>query len=363
MTTLVHILSDSTFSGGPLHVLNLVKGLNQERKGEFATLIVAPDGPILDTFREQGIPVHVYTPGSKFAWGRVGELRELLVKIMPKEGKSIVHCHGPRAGLFGRLAARSLNCSVVYTEHLWTRDYKLKNPINSFLQLMALRYLDRFTAKTIGVSQAVVDFLISARVTPPSKITRIYNGTPLPKTITPATEPVIGSVGALVEQKNYLWLVEQMPKIQKTVPNACLEIIGDGPQRATLTQLIENLGLGDSVTLVGAISPDQLPYHYAKWALYVQPSLNESFGLALAEAMAAGLPAVASNRGSLPEITGRAEAVFDLHEPDAASTVIAGLLEDGTKRHELHTKELAHVRQFSVDAMVKAHADLYASLV
>ncbi len=361
MTTVVHILSDSTFSGGPLHVLNLVKGLDKE---EYTSLIIGPAGPMHDIFRKEGITTHILTPGSKFQWGRVGELRILLEKTIPREGKSIVHCHGPRAGLFGRLAARSINTFVVYTEHLWTRDYKLKNPINSAVQLMALRYLDQFTTKTIGVSQAVVDFLISARVTPPSKITRIYNGILTPaKTITSAAEPVIGSVGALVEQKNYAWLIEQMPEIQKHIPAARLEIIGDGPQRQELEHLIKNLGLGASVTLVGALSPDQLPHHYAHWALYVQPSLNESFGLALAEAMAAGLPAVASNRGSLPEIIGSAEAVFALEETNAGRELIAHLLQDKTTRDELQAKELAHVRQFSLDAMVKAHADLYASLI
>lgn len=360
MTTLVHILSDSNFSGGPMHVLALVKGLDRE---VFTSIIVGPQGPMLDVFRQEGIDVHVMTPSSKFQWGRVGDLRTLLAKLMTQQGTTIVHCHGPRAGLFGRLAARTLDCKIVYSEHLWTRDYRLPNRINSLAQLTALRFLDRFTTKTIGVSQSVVDFLIQSRITPPSKIVRIYNGIELPThQIAPAGTPTLGSVGSLTWQKNYGWLIDLMPQIQKTLPDARLEIIGSGPQHAELTDLINRLGLGESVTLIDPVPHDQLVDHYQKWAVYIQPSTNESFGIAAAEAAAAGLPVIGSNRGSLPEILGRADATFDLADPDAAVAAIVSLLQDETKRQELQTKELAHVRQFSLPAMVKAHSELYSSL-
>lgn len=362
MTTIIHILSDANYSGAPSHVLTLTKGLDSKA---FRSYIVGPSGPIKNEFDRLGIDYYPITYGSKFSPLTMLKLRKIIRGIINKRSTDnvIIHCHGVRAGLFGRHAAKAFPYPVIYTEHSWTADYHLPNKLNEQVQIAMLHNFDRFTTKTIGVSQVVVDFLVDKKITTKDKIVLIYDGIDMPKNQIPISKNMaLGSVGSLTWQKNYEALIELMPEIIKQVPETKLEIIGSGPKEEEVKKLIKNLKMEKNVEIIEPVSHERLLQYYARWGLYIQPSTNESFGLALAEAIAAGLPALGNDVGSIPEILGTKNGLFDLTDKEKTVEKIVDYLKNYEKRITLHEAEFAHVKQFTVEKMLSEHEKLYYEL-
>ncbi len=362
MITVIHILSDANISGAPIQVLSLIDNLPTD---QFAQVVITPAGPFTEELHRRAIPTETVQVYSKLNLAAITATRQAitgLAKTTPNS-KVLIHCHGVRAGLFGRLAARTLPYPVIYTEHSWTRDYHLPSKLNEFFQFSVLRWLDRYTSKTVAVSEAVADFLISAKITVPAKIATIHNCVSIPQhSVIPSSCPIMGSVGSLTWQKNYGWLLDCMPTILTALPDAKLQIIGEGIQRQELEAKIAALNLSESVTLLGSIPHDALPQHYKDWCLYVQPSTNESFGLAMAEAVGAGLPALATNTGSSPEILGNQGASLKLDDQDHSAKVLIDFLSDREKRAQLCKEEQQHLQKFSVAKMVEGYTELYREL-
>lgn len=114
--------------------------------------------------------------------------------------------------------------------------------------------------------------------------------------------PVIGIVGRLAEQKGHAVLLHAIAEVLKTVPEATLLIIGDGPERESLEETSRSLGLVDNLVWLGSKSQVEVFQLYGIMDVFVMPSLYEGFGLTAAEAMAAGVPVVASNVEGLREV-------------------------------------------------------------
>lgn len=117
-----------------------------------------------------------------------------------------------------------------------------------------------------------------------------------------------------------------------------LVIVGGGWEsyRRKLAQLAHDLRVDDDVVFAGRV-PDVRPY-YSAADVFVYPSLHEEFGLPLLEAMAAGVPVIASDRGSLPEIAGDAALITDAKDPARIAHAIRSVLCDESLRHRLVTR-------------------------
>lgn len=360
MITIVHIIGDANLSGVPHHVLQLATLLPTDTLRQ---VVIGPDGPIVAQFNEKKINYHIVPMVSKFDRSSIRSITDKVSDIARQDDKVIIHCHGVRAGLLGRLAVRSLGLPVIYTEHSWTNDYHLPNRMNEWFQVAMLRYLNQYTTRTVAVSKAVAQFLSDKRIADPATVTVIPHGIALlSQRLSLVDSLTIGSVGSLTWQKNYGWLLDVMAEVVKKEPAVKLEIVGAGPQQHQLQQQINRLGLNSSVRLVGAISSDKLSDYYRRWALYIQSSTNESFGLAVAEAMAAGLPALGTKVGSLPELLVSKEALLPKSPKKAAEAILAYLSSD-KKRAELQAQQYAKISELTVDQMISAYVKLYRSLI
>lgn len=118
------------------------------------------------------------------------------------------------------------------------------------------------------------------------------------------------SVGALREVKGHDVLIRAFQKVVDEIPDASLRIIGDGDKRVEYESLINDLGLSEHVTIAGWLAKTDVRNELHQASLFVLPSRNEGFGLALVEAIASGLPVVATNVGGVPEVVSDFESIL-----------------------------------------------------
>jgi phosphatidylinositol alpha-1,6-mannosyltransferase len=115
-------------------------------------------------------------------------------------------------------------------------------------------------------------------------------------------------VGRLAEKKGLEYLIKAFPEVLSRHPDACLQVVGDGPLRDDLKRLASHLGLGGQVQFVGGQPPSDVPRWYSRCRVFLLPSVVarsgdvEGLPVVLLEAMAAGRPVVATSVGGIPEV-------------------------------------------------------------
>ncbi len=159
------------------------------------------------------------------------------------------------------------------------------------------------------------------------------------------------------------YFVRAMPLIIRDM-DVEARIVGDGPQRESLTRLAGELGVSDRVEFLGACPNERMPVLLGEAELAVIPSLLEATSIAALEAMSCGLPVAASAVGGLPEIVDeRVGALFTPREPEALAGAVVGLL----RRNDLPElgKEARRrvVAKWSLRRLVQRHIDIYRELL
>jgi glycosyltransferase involved in cell wall biosynthesis len=142
---------------------------------------------------------------------------------------------------------------------------------------------------------------------------------------------VFGMAGRIVELKGFEYMIEAFAKLHGDYPDARLEICGEGPDRVRLERRSNELGLDSVVRFLGWRT--DLPKLMSRWDVFVQPSLEEGFGMAALDAMAAGLPVVASDVRGLPEliVDGVTGILVEPRNPKLLASATASLIEDAEK--------------------------------
>ena len=175
--------------------------------------------------------------------------------------------------------------------------------------------------------------------------------------------PRVLFLGRLHPQKNLQILMQAWPAVRRRV-KASLLLAGDGPQADLLREQARSLGIADSVHFLGAV---QEPVEYLRSAdVFVLPSVAEGMSNALLEAMAVGLPVIASRIGGNADLVedGRTGLLVDAHDVAGWSEAIERLLENTGQIHQLGVaaRELVSER-FSVQTVVSRYLELYESLL
>ena len=160
--------------------------------------------------------------------------------------------------------------------------------------------------------------------------------------------------GGIDYRKNIEGLIEAYamlaPEVRRRYQLAVVCVIRD-PDRFRLERLAAKAGLAkDDLVLTGFVSDDDLISMYNCTALFVFPSLHEGFGLPALEAMACGAPVIGSNTSSIPEVIGRADAMFDPNDVNAICASMAAVLCNPARSAELRAHGLSQATRFSWDA-------------
>jgi glycosyltransferase involved in cell wall biosynthesis len=274
---------------------------------------LGPDGPLAHAMAQRGARVRSIGWSGSWsdpagAWRYVRALRQMRFDL--------VHVHaGGRSPLF--LARRTTHAAIVAHIHSY---------LGSEGPGAAAR-----TARVHDAHMVIANSQATARHLSGAPLRVVYPGV---RPTAPATHPdlrpdaplVIGAVSRLVPIKGISVLLHAVRLTQRTLPGLRLEIAGSGPQRQSLEQLAKQLGIVRQVHFLGW--REDISILARDWSIFVQPSLHEGFGMAALEAMAAGLPVVASATGGLSELvsngqTGRLVPPGDSHALAAAIMALA----------------------------------------
>ncbi len=237
-----------------------------------------------------------------------------LTRLFWQERPALVHTHTSKAGVLGRVAAWIAKVPViVHTPHGHV-FYGHFGPTRSWLFLQIERVLSAMTDRLIALTDAERQDHLDRHVghadrfaVVPSGIDRERfglaraQGKQQPEWFgCPPDALIVGSVGWLTDIKGHKYLIEAVSKLKKDFPSLHLVIVGSGDRHDALLQQAELAGILDAVHFLG--HRDDVEACLAGMDLFVLPSLNEGMGRALVEAMAAGLPVIASRVGGIPAV-------------------------------------------------------------
>jgi sugar transferase (PEP-CTERM/EpsH1 system associated) len=188
----------------------------------------------------------------------------------------------------------------------------------------------------------------------------------LPDGFASADDIVMGTVGRLEPVKDQLTLVKAFVKLVRldpAGPRLRLVLVGEGSLRAPIEALLEETGLTRQVWLAG--DRDDVPALMAAMDLFVLPSLAEGISNTILEAMACGLPVVATRVGGNAELVqeGRTGVLVERDDPAAMATALAGYVHDSGLRRDHGAAARQRIEaHFSLDGMVARYTDLYDEL-
>lgn len=296
----IHLTSSSGLAGGERYLSDLIR---HSAPSVEHSVILPRQGPFEAVLRNSGIAYAVVDMSRKFS---PATLSALITKLRAC-GPHILHTHGYRSNFYGRLAAMALGIRHMATVHVSLFDYRNTPNYLRILYLLAERLLAAKTRIFICVSQAIYTDLIKLGL-PKHKLRVIPNGVDLqrfhPRPVSEDEKsalglsgpgPVIGCVGRLVEEKGQKYLIDSLLQLKTRWPDLRCVFVGEGPLEGTLKDRAERLGVDRLCRFWGVRSDVEELYAY--FDVFVLPSVREPFGIVLLEAMASGLPVVATAVG------------------------------------------------------------------
>jgi glycosyltransferase involved in cell wall biosynthesis len=294
-------------------------------------------------------------------WRDLAGLVEL-VRLLRRERPDILHANSSKAGVLGRLAAVLAGVPIrIFTVHGWA--FSAHSGAASRLYHAADRLMRPLTTATICVSERERARGLEARTCTPERTTVILNAVDVarvPRAGHDGARPRILSVGRLAAPKDFRTLVGALAQLPRGAAEAL--IVGDGPDRAQLEAEIARLGLAEHVLLAG--ERRDVPELLAGADLFVLSSRSEGLPVSVLEAMAAGLPVIASRVGGLPELVADGETgmLVEAGDVDELAAALRLLLAEPALRRRLGAAGRACAEaRFDLERFRRAHLELYSA--
>ncbi len=289
-------------------------------------------------------------------------------------GPDIVHTHSSKAGILGRLAAQMEKVpTVVHSIHGWGFT-PLQTPIKRRLFIAAERWVAPWTDHYISVSQANIDqgralgflgenvSLIRSGIDL-SPFRKLPKAAPVKRRLAiPDGVPVVTQIGNLKPQKAPLDFVRMAAIVASTHPKAHFVMAGDGPLRPMVESLATDLGIAERLHLPGWWH--DVPALLASTDVAVLTSRHEGLPRSVVEALAAGIPVVATAVDGTPEVLHDGINGF-LASPADVERLAAGvctLLGDEDRRREMGEAAALGLEAFDINLMVRQQEELYRCL-
>ena len=359
----VHLVIGGEVAGGQLVALRLA---NAARAAGHDPVFVSPStGPFLDLVAHEGIRARVVPLGGALDPVAIVRLRRVLLQ----ERADILHTHTHFSlNVAGRLAARAAGATVV--AHMHIENVLRDGPLARRAQVALDNRTARLCRWIVAVSDATRAALV-AQGYPPARTITIHNGIEPREPVAPAklepdpTGPVLLEVGRLCDVKGQRELVAALPRLARddvTVLLAGDDIETGGAHRDGLEREARELGVANRVRFLGR--RDDIPALLAAADALVLPSWVEGLPLVVLEAMAAGVPVVATSVGGTPEavVDGETGLLVPPRDVTALAGAIDAVLADPDRARRFGEAGRRRVRErFDADAAAQRVLGLYES--
>ncbi len=357
---IMHLDTEVSWRGGEQQLMYLMQGLRQRNIISF--LVCPPDSALFKEAIAQGISVFPLKMMGEWDIWAVQRLRRLIKHLKI----TILHCHSSHAHTIGLLATLGLDsCKLVVTRRV---DFPVGK--NLFSKLKYKQHVDKYIAVSEGVKKVLeLDGL------EPDRITVVYDGIDTghfqcrdeakdlyDELGLDPSKPIIGNVAALAPHKDQQNLLQAAKMVLEQVPEAQFLIVGVGELDRELKQLANELGILDKIKFTGF--REDVPQILTILDIFAVSSYLEGLGSSTLEAMAAGLPIVATQTGGIPEIV--QNSINGILVPPRDSEALAWALMELLKDHKIQKKmgqaSLEMVQNFGVDKMVEGNIAVYKQL-
>ena len=355
---ILQVCSGTLVNGAIVHALMVTREL--ARRGHHVTLLCQADSWIGEQMATEPVRV-VYSNMRRWPPHELGRVATLV----RRRGIDVIQTHLSRAHFFGVLLRWMTGVPCVATAQ--SRHFQLHWMFNDCV---------------VAASEATRTFHCRQNLVRPSRAVTIHNFADVRRLHHPAADArqrvrrefdvpddalLIGSVGDLVPRKGQLSVVEALPRVLAAAPNARLVLVGpakDPDYTALVRQRAEQLGVAAAVVFAGR--RDDMPDVYAALDIKILASLEDSLPLAILEAMAAGLPVVATTTGGIPECVhdGKTGLLVPPGDSDALATALVRLLGDPALRRACGQagQQLA-AQSFSPESHARALEGVFARLI
>jgi glycosyltransferase involved in cell wall biosynthesis len=367
---ILHVIDHLGSGGAQEAVCQLVKYRQTER---FQSEVVALHGfgHYWEVLRSWGVPVHTLVPQG-FARAAIPFIFLRLFLLLARNRYDVVHTHLIGSNVLAAPLAALYRVPVRFTHdqtHDDVRDY-------SFLHRWLDTLANRLNHHVIAVSSSIRSFLCRKEKIPANKISVIYNSVDLSR-FSPKSHPgarlsarqkwglpaealIVGGVGRLHYQKNFPLFLEVAAEVCARLPQALFVIAGEGPERAGLEEMGRKLGIASRLRFLGFVK--EMPELYQGLDLLLLTSHFEGTPLTVLEAMAMGVPVVASQVDGVAEVLedGRDGLLVPPGRRDLFVQGICRLLQDQRLWQRLSRAGQEKARQrYSAEAMVRQVEKLY----
>lgn len=337
---------------------------------------LSPDSRAIAPLRDADVEIHEipFVPAIR-APGRDLTATRALVGLLRRRPYDVVHAHGAKAGVLARLAGALTRTPVVYTAHGWAfNEFEFRHPRPSAIHrgtvVWAERVLAPLAAFTVCVS-AFEEQAASARRLPGAGRRRVIHHGVRMRDDAVADEQLlawrgdgvlIGAVSVFRPEKGLGFLVDAAAAVRRENAGVRIALVGEGDGRRDLEHRIAAAGVGDTVRTFaygGSVEP-----HLLALDAFALPSHQfEASGIGVLEAMAMGLPIVASRVGGVPEsvIDNETGLLVEPGSVDDLASALIRLAGDSGVRRRMGERGRARVAErFTLEHEVAALAALYS---
>lgn len=329
------------------------------------------ESTVYPRLRAAGVTVH--DAGLRRGFGRpqadLQALRHLL-RLLRTGGFAAVHCHSAKAGVLGRVAGRLAGVPAVYSPHCFGFVGDVGPGRRWFSSVVEFLLGHTCTAAIVCACEAERRRALSRRLAPQRRLRRVYYGVedcPGDREVNAAllsmraAGPLAGAVSVLREQKRLDVLIDAAPLVFARVADARIAIVGDGEERTALERRMAAAGLDADERF--ALLPFSAPSsrHLLALDVYVLPSAWEAMPIGALEALACGVPQVATNVEGTGEAVGVDTGILvSPGDARALADAIVDLLSDPQRRAAMSAASRArHAERFTVERMVAQTAAVY----
>ena len=291
-----------------------------------------------------------------------------LAQYLRREDFDIVHTHSTEAGIIGRFAAALAGVpTIVHTVHGVPFADDRSDLLNRFV-LVCERQAAGYTDHIVTNADVIADDYLARGIGRRDQYTTVYSGVDLdafedaePADDLPGERLRIVMVGRLADGKGHEVLLDAVESLGEFEGSVC--IVGDGPLYDSLAADVADRGLSDQVFLTGF--RDDVPNVLAASDVLVLPSFREGTPRVITEAMASGLPVIATDIAGIPEqvVDGESGYLIPTGDSTALANRMETLLADAELRERMGTRGLERAGRFSVATMVENLDGLYRELL